>query len=151
MAIEEIAPGILQEWLYDDRIVAFTIQNISRSSIDAYIEASLQIIRTWPKDRDYLVINTGSPRIIITPYLHRRAEELGYMATKRGLRGKNALVTPNKAANYIARLILREKNPYSPQVTKRVFLDRQSALNWLYPGITPTNQQNVPGIFPPNM
>lgn len=126
---EELAPGIFQNWSQGRQLVIFTIANVTRESVDAYIHANLRVIYTWPPDQPFLLLQELAPGRPITPYLRRRSLELDHIADHMGMHGRFAVVIPCGMVHNTAQLILRSTS--ISNIERQAFATRQDALDWL--------------------
>ncbi len=131
--MEQFAPGMYMEWLYEGQVFAAKLESMSRESIGAYVDKNLEVIRKWPEDKLYLTLQDGShPVMGLSPYLQKRGQEIYDLLQERGLEGRIATIVPRTIAG---RIITRTFNLISrvlkKKVEQRIFTEREAALEWL--------------------
>jgi hypothetical protein len=127
----EVAPGVLVNWLCDHQIVIMCLCDLSRSSVDAYIETSLQIIDTWPRDKPYLALKVLQPNHIMSRYLRYRTNEIGHRILECGLWGRSAIVCPDDESADLIDMAIRTDEIEVPHMQRKIFSDQDQALDWL--------------------
>lgn len=132
---QEVGPGVYRCWLEDAQILMLRVTNTSRTSVDAYIAASIQAVEQWPQDKPYFALKELAPELTVTPYLYRRTYEVGYLVQERRLRGRTTLVASNRAAHHIIEMIIRADSAETPHMLRRSFTNRHAALTWLKEGL----------------
>jgi hypothetical protein len=130
-SMDEVAPGVLLEWLCDRQIVIMWLCDLSRSSVDAYIETSLEIIDTWPRDKPYLALKVLQPNQIMSRYLRYRTNEIGQRILKCGLEGRSAIVCPDDETADLIDMAVRTDEIEVPHMQRKTFSDQDQALDWL--------------------
>lgn len=129
--VEEVAPGLTLEWLYENRIVVFTLSSAERPTIDAYVEWNIAVMRGWPKARPYLTMQAATPDFTLTPYMSRRALLILNTFRELGLKGRNAVIIPHKRVAQILQLLIQARRGLVPNLKARAFYDRDQGLTWL--------------------
>jgi hypothetical protein len=126
--LEQVSPDLTRSWLMNRRIVVFRATTPTRNAVDAWIACVKQTMVDWPKEQPYLAMHDFSgPKISMTPYARKRAEELAPLNT--GSAGYAAIIL---APTYVAlaiRLFLRTQHQQGNE--NQVFFSRQEALEWL--------------------
>jgi hypothetical protein len=136
-SIEELAPGVTLEWLFDRQMVVLTLQTAAREAIDATLERIKHIMETWPADRPYIAMQDLSyPKLNMTPYARERIKEPQQWCPELG--GYIALVLPSTFVAQIVHLFLRTQKDDRREV--RGFMSRDKALAWLQSKIGQQNQ-----------
>jgi hypothetical protein len=128
MEFDEIAPGIYRGWLCQGRILVMRVTNVSRDSVDAYVEATIEELQNWPQDQIYLALKEMD--VAVTPYFHHQCEIIGDFVRGIRIKGRTALVTPEKRAFELVDATVRTDGAVY-QMERRVFQDRKSGLAWL--------------------
>ena len=138
--VEEIAPGLTREWMFDHQIVVFKISTIARPVVDAWIDLVKLTMENWPGNLPYLAIHDmTSDKVSLTPYARSRAEELIPLSAKAP--GYAAIVLPRSFVAQVIRLFMRTQRRQGNQ--NALFFTMPEALAWLTPKmrkLPPTNQ-----------
>ena len=73
--VEDLGAGIYRQWLYDGRIVSFTLTKTTREAIDIWFDGVKDALLHWPADKTYLAIHelVGSEVSLTPPYVRSRA------------------------------------------------------------------------------
>ena len=53
----EIASGITREWLFDGRVIVYTVSSVNLAAINRWSISAVQTLEAWPKDRPYLALH----------------------------------------------------------------------------------------------
>lgn len=132
-AIEILGAGVTRQWLYDYRIVTYTILDVTRELVDTWIEGAKQGSRVWKPDQTICILyDFGSARHLSrTPYLTSRLGELTKL--RSGSPTFSAIIL---ADTFFGKLVAQTTHFYFQSVTRvatkiEVFYNRQSGLNWL--------------------
>ena len=126
--IEVLAPGITFERTHDGQIFIFTLADITRASVDAWVAKIRELTGEWTNERPFLALTQVSGKYLtLTPYLRGRMEELSHWHPD--LWAYTAVVLPQSffmqlMAIFIPTLKLRKTQT-------RLFQTRQEALAWL--------------------
>ncbi|MBC7870944.1 MAG: hypothetical protein H7Y09_08905 [Chitinophagaceae bacterium] len=130
--IIEVAPGIHYQWLENYQIITFKMANNDKKAIDAYINANMDILNSWPKDRPYLTLQEGVEGFLMTPYLRQRSTEVIQIMNEHGLEGRIAAVTPSTLVAYVLQFLMRGTfHVHLNKVTTHLFTNREDAIAWL--------------------
>ncbi len=130
--IEQVAPGVLRQWLHNGNLICYEISDTSRPAIDAWINAARATANSWKFGQPVLSLYEFTDRKMqLTPYLQRRASELRVM--RPDLRVWAAIVLPNTltsqllghAVQMFLQVVLR------PNSYTQIFYSRAKALAWL--------------------
>ena len=127
---QQVSSGVCREWLYDGRIVVYTLANVHRSTIDNWFDAFKADILEWPSDQTFLVMHDlSSNRLDATPYARHRAHELSTLRPE--LHGKAAIVLPHTIAAAMIEVFVRVTQSKGTARVQRVFTSRDTAMAWL--------------------
>ena len=134
-SIEELGLGVTREWVNDHRIVVFTIADVSRAAVDAWMDAVTQTMNTWTADTIYIVHDyTPSKTSMLTPYMRARIQELYEFG--RDLRGHLAVVLPRTFITILMKAFLNKQERTG--ITVYVCFSREEALRELEKIMAPT-------------
>ncbi len=129
-SVEQIVPGVTLEWLTNGRIAYFNVTTVERVAVDAWLNCSLGIVKSWPAEVPYLAIHNVSGSAL-TPYTRERSAQTVAM-TPQYLHGRSAVVMPRTIFNQAIQLFVtinlaRQK----PNIQRRVFLDLDESIRWV--------------------
>lgn len=129
MTVTELVPGLTIEYLHDNQIAIYTLAEMTRSIVDAWIESCDQEMCNCANEgRPILIMqDLSNPRIAQTPYSRERGQAL--TAKYEALEGRIAFVLPPTTANQRIKLFLRRDAERNRE--RRAFRSRNEALNWL--------------------
>ena len=133
-AIEKICDGITREWLFDRQIVVYTMYDIRRASVDAWIDAVKHVVEDWRLDQPYLSLQDASRLLTLSPYARTHSKEAAELAIKRGLHGRSAVVLSNNLLSQVIRMFVQHELS-TGTLTRQVFLAKDEALRWLMDGM----------------
>ncbi len=138
--------GYNEEWFYDNRIVAYTLEYATVATLENWTMKAFDEIRNWPKNQPYLALHDLSQpgvgllymtatkydiyNIAITPGGKQRVEEIveHYPEWRLAL----AVVVSTSLSGQLAKLNMTFKQDVLGQRTKaKAFFGRESALTWL--------------------
>ena len=126
---EKLLPGLSRIVLDDGRIKIFIVEKMTRSVVDAWIDACDTEMKTCLASGQPLRIvqDLSGPEVTQTPYSRARGQELTDAYPELG--GRIAFVLPDTLANQRIRLfVLRQPHQYRQ---RRVFFDRDEAIAWV--------------------
>lgn len=131
--VDHLHPKVRREWLHNRHIVIYTVFDVSRTVVDVWAEAVIDLMEKWPPDRAYLAIYDVSNIPSLTPYARKRAEDIARVAANLAhIDGAYAVVLKRNFLSMIIRLfVLRDLPGQNPKFKRRVFFDRDEALAWL--------------------
>lgn len=122
--------GAKLEWLCDDRIAAFCLENTSPAVVDAWYETSREVIQNWPETRPYLILERFT-NLGLTPYNRQRAEELATIIPDH-MNGRVAVVISRGVLGYGIRMFGANRlKALIPNITFEFFFEEAKALEWL--------------------
>jgi hypothetical protein len=128
-ADQEIAPGIILEWRYEQQIAIFVFRTASRPSIDRWFEVTDIIMRDWDSSRPFLVLydTSGVP---LTPYIREKSRKLA--ENHPHLKGRTAVrVEKTFMARIVQFFLERELKRKQHARQRRLFFALDEALDWL--------------------
>ncbi len=127
--VEQLSPGLTREWLCDRRIVVYTVTDVRRESVDAWVDTFKTDTMNWPANQPMLVIHDfTAPGAVASPYARARAQEIVEVCPE--VKGRAALVLSPSVFNSLIHLFLNRQNASTPRVRK-TFMSREQALAWL--------------------
>lgn len=122
--------GVKLEWLCDGRIAAFYLENTSPEAVDAWYEASREVIQNWPETKPYLILERFTD-LGLTPYNRQRAEELATLIPDH-MDGRVAVVISRGVLGYGIRMFGANRlKALIPNITFEFFFEETKALEWL--------------------
>ena len=127
--VEELSSGLTREWLYDGQIVVYTVKDVRRETIDAWLETFTTDIMNWPADGIFRVVHDLSIAGGITPYGRTRGQEM--FNTCPEVLTWAALVLPDTFVNDLIRIFLRTQSTHTESRVRECFTTREDALKWL--------------------
>ena len=131
--VELLAPGVTRQWLYNHRIVAYVISDISRPAIDAWIGGIHQAAKTWQSGQTSCSLYDFSAKRVVafTPYLRARLTEVSQLRPE--LTTRVAVVLPDtrigQLLSQMTHLFLKSQPRINTQAD--VFFSRDDAICWL--------------------
>jgi hypothetical protein len=127
-AAQQIAPEISMRWYHDNRIVAFTIRTVARSSWEAWQKSMMDLKRDWPADRPFLNLQDNVyDKVASTPSIREFAVQVGRFRPE--IVQYNAIILPK---NFVAQFVeMSTRIHKDPNVTNRVFATVEEGLAWL--------------------
>lgn len=128
-----IVEGLYINFIADGKIMICTIESLSRTIVDAWIEqCDQEMQRCVAENRPILVLQDLSQSSEAqTPYSKERGQALADAYPE--LDGRTAFVLPDTPDNQRIRLFVR-RQPHQYR-ERRIFFTRQEALDWLKQGL----------------
>lgn len=125
---EEVAPGLYRAWLEDQRIVLFTVETLTRQTMDQWVAAVWDVIDHWTADTPYLGLHVvRSFPAGFTPYIRQRVRET--FSRNNDVPGRTAVVLPRSLVLDLVQLFFRFQKRGTRQW--RIFYRYEDALAWL--------------------
>jgi hypothetical protein len=125
-SVEEIAPGIICEWLHNRAIAAYVVRNVARTSVDAWLRHIKKRMMDWPLNRPYLVLqDLCDPNVGPTPYVRERTQEIGTWRPE--LSTHVALILPRTFQGQLIQFFVQARR----DPVARIFFSRTEGLAWL--------------------
>lgn len=127
---EVVAPGVFRHWLHNGGIVVFTLQNVSRETLDAWAKATKECVEQWPVDRPFLNVHNFQPvpNMSFTPYLRQKSGELVQLEPHKV--GRTAIVIPKTFIFRAVALFLNRTNTRITVRQRRMFFLETEAVAW---------------------
>ena len=126
--IEQLSAGVTLERLHDGQIFVFTITDVSRPTLDTWVDTIKRLTADSPEDRKYFALNHFEGKNVnLTPYLRAKIKELTDWRPAQG--GYIAAVLPKTFFAQLMTLFLPAMNRSNMQ--SRLFFTRGEALAWL--------------------
>jgi len=149
--MEKVAAGISREWYFDRRVAVYTAQSLNPHSLIDWSKAVVESLASWPTNADYIAIHdlsgTGmslqflmlTSYNILNPWLTLNSEQhiRDWMAKHPHLNIHLGVVVSGSLSGQITRRraqtsVLEHERVVSRLFldVSRLFLDRDSALDW---------------------
>jgi hypothetical protein len=125
----DTSQGVAGEWLHDGKIGLFTFSVMTQASLDAW----KQIFANWQKSLEspepvYILFDVTS-LFTTSPQLWVSSLRIAYGI--QHLRGATAFVIADSPMAQLASLLVKQVNLRSTKRQRRLFSDRQTAIEWL--------------------
>ena len=135
--VQEISPSLSIEWLLNRQIVLVTLKDMSRGTVNLWVDSVSPIMRDWPRSQSFrLIYNAADPRVALTPYLRTKLAEFNQFSG--GLEGRVALILAKSFVGQMTQLFLRTQR--HPGIETRIFFSYDEAFAWVSANIeTPTH------------
>lgn len=123
-------PNVHIEWLYNRRLVIFTLDSGANAVVDDWAEMTRQVLVNWDKSKpiyvmhDYLRI-----RLLTMRYILQKAQQLADLELTKTTKGYLAIVVKNNIFAEMTNLFIRGQSGTKPEI--RLFSTREQGLNWL--------------------
>src|SRR5574341_441486 len=84
--------NVTVEWMHDKRIVVYKFKDISRATLDAWLEKTRAIFNEWDNTYPFLCLMDFSDvnLLTVTPYLNKKSHEASAM--RPDLSGRTAVL-----------------------------------------------------------
>ncbi len=126
--IEQLSAGVTLERLHDGQILVFTITDVSRATLDTWVNTIKSITASHPAGQKYFALNHFEGKnVSLTPYLRAKIQELAAWRPTQG--GYIAAVLPKTFFAQLMTLFLPAMNRNNIQ--SRLFFTRDEGLGWL--------------------
>jgi hypothetical protein len=131
--IEKITPKLSLQWLHQDQLVLYQVQDTTLATVDALIESQIAVIRAWPQAKPFrMVQDLSAPAVVLSPYFRQRLDEVADAFRERNLSGYSAVILPDSVVYRVyttfGRMVSRRAGPGMKQA---YFMDKQEALAWI--------------------
>ena len=134
--IEQICPGVTRMWLHKGQIVCYSVTTVARPAVDAWMQATHDLIHAWPREQIYLSVHDIS-EATLTPYIRNRTSITNKLMPK-DLKGRSAVIVPRTFINQMIRLfVANELGRQNKSIQRDVFFRFEEAIEWLVRGIEP--------------
>lgn len=142
--METFYPGISREWVSDDRVVVYTLHSPKMATLDAWCEAALSTLESWPKDKPYRAVHDISQSglgLLYCAAVENDIFNIGVLPRARkqvsALLEANpnwpivlSLVVSGSLTGHLAKILYRQSN-LEAQIQAKTFFYRDMALNWV--------------------
>ncbi|MCB9435930.1 MAG: hypothetical protein H6673_02935 [Anaerolineales bacterium] len=128
-AIQVLGAGITCETLEDGCVTIFTLTDMTRITVDIWVDACDTLMRTAVDTHTpvRIIQDLSHPNVTQTPYSQERGQALQDAYPE--LQGRIAVILPNNHASHRIRLFFKRQNNRYRQ--RDVFFTREAALEWL--------------------
>lgn len=144
-SVEDIAFGITREWLFEKRIVVYSVTLMNITTIRIWSNEVLSSLENWSKARPYLALHDLSqPGIGLSYMVLARAYLLNPAITPQGsaqlqhilseypdFRVCLAVVLSKEYADLFPPEKVKPLTAHDPRINTALFFERSEALNWL--------------------
>lgn len=122
---------ITRERLYDGQIIAYTIPDTSRKTIDAWGNSVLEGIRRKHAGRLIYALHDFSSHLnVLTPHVYQWQDRLTHVTGNAP--GYVAIILPRTTFARVAKLLIAARPPtLNPNLKIEIFYTRDEALAWL--------------------
>ncbi len=132
--IEQIYPGVTRMWVHKGQIVCYSLTTVARPAVDAWMQATHDLVHAWPREQIYLSVHDIS-EATLTPYIRNRTSTINKLMPK-DLKGRSAVIVPRTFINQMIRLfVANELGRQNTSVQRDVFFRFEEAIEWLVQGI----------------
>mgnify|MGYP001273057731 CR=1 FL=1 len=142
--MEKVAAGISREWYFDRRVAVYTAQSLNPHTLIDWSKAVVEALASWPTTSDYIAIHdlsgTGmslqflmlTGYNIMNPWLTFSSEQYmrEWMAKHPHLNIHLGVVVSGSLSGQITRRRAQTSALENDRIVSRLFLDRESALDW---------------------
>ncbi|MEO8391848.1 MAG: hypothetical protein ABI700_02545 [Chloroflexota bacterium] len=142
--MEEIFPGLTREWIYNERVVSYTLFSPQKSALLAWSESVLNTLEIWPREKPYLAIHDISQsgiglfycaavkndifNIGVIPEAHKRVNEILVNAAEWQM--SLALVVSGSLSGQLSKLLFNGHSEKQHFHSKAFFFS-DMAQSWL--------------------
>jgi hypothetical protein len=131
--VEQLSSGVTREWLFDRKIVVYTVLDPRRETVDTWMNAFEADLMSWPADRPFLEIyDLSTPLAALTPYVLARAQKMVFVRPE--VKGRCAIILPGHFVNQLVRIFLdrQEKRISNVPRVRKLVANRELAIAWLF-------------------
>jgi hypothetical protein len=142
--MEEIFPGLTREWLFNERVVSYTLYSPQKAALLAWSESVLTTLERWPREKPYLAIHDISQsgiglfycaavkndifNIGVIPEARQRVDEI--LTNDPEWHLSLALVVSGSLSGQLSKLLFNESSK-KQQFHSKAFFFSDMAQNWL--------------------
>lgn len=142
--MEEIFPGLTREWLFDNRVVSYTLYSPQKAALLAWSESAIYTLETWSHEKPYLAVHDISQsgvglfycaankndifNIGVIPEARKKVNEI--LESDPEWQVSLALVVSGSLSGQLSKLLLKE-NSENRRLHTKAFFFSDSAQNWL--------------------
>jgi hypothetical protein len=134
---ETLTPSLTKQTYHEGKIVAFTITDMHRATIDDWSKAATRALEDWPTALPFLSLQDFSTidNFSFSPYIRQKSEEM--VTPRPDIRGRTAIVLKKSfGARLVQVFLLAKKNKLRQ---RQLFFSREEALKWLAEWLDPAN------------
>lgn len=130
--IEQLEVGVTKHWNKDRTVVTFTMSDVSRKAVDAYISGNLEVLGNWDKTKTLFTIqDISNPNISLTPYLKSRLDEITNFIKTNEVNVCTAIVMENNFTGQVMRAFGRLFTVNARYLNQVYFTDLTQATGWI--------------------
>ncbi len=127
-----IAPNLTLEWLHDEQVASFVLSSLSKQNVDAYVDTVIDLLKTYPEDRIFLILLDVTHINRLNAYFKNRLEDINAVLHETGRENRAAIVIPRGLAASLFLLFSHTFVPSLPSSTVcSLFQEQDKALQWL--------------------
>lgn len=131
--VEQLADGVIREWIDNQRIFVVRLNDTEPSNIDVYIDSHIMLVKNWPQGKVYANIqDISNPKVSLTPYFRKRLGDLERTFKEVNRDGYSAVVLPN---TFMFRIFAAFGKYFTARINTgldmRYFNKYDDALNWI--------------------
>jgi hypothetical protein len=132
VTLEDLGSNVTQHWNNNKTIVTFKMSDSKRSSVDAYIEGNLDVLKTWDKSKPlYTIQDIANPAVTLTPYLKQRLNEITDYVKSNQITVRSAIVMENNFTGQVMRAFGRLFTINARYLKQLYFTDMSKAQEWI--------------------
>lgn len=129
---EQAIDSVTHHWDTDLGAVLFEMSDTTRSSVDAYIESNLEILRTWDNTKTlYTIQDISNEAVALTPYLKARLGEVTAYINSNKIQVCTAIVMGNDFTGQVMRIFGRLFTLNARYLKQVYFTDMPAARSWI--------------------
>jgi hypothetical protein len=126
----ESLPGLTVERLHDNRIVVFTVHDMSPGTVELWANNVIEVTESRQAKDIYYVHDASHVPFAMTPHFRRHSERV--TAAHPNAKGFVGIVLRQSLLLTVTRIIIENLVRRSqPGITSRIFFDRAQAVIWL--------------------
>lgn len=124
-----LGANVFREIIFDDYVTIFTLTNMTRDTVDIWIEACDLLMSEAVQQNHpiFIIQDLSHPDVTQTPYSQARGQAL--VDAHPNLKGYIAYVLQENADSQRIRLFVKRQNNHFRQ--REVFFSREDALTWI--------------------
>lgn len=139
--VHSLDPHLTIEWLYDGAIANLVLTDNNRKSVDMFIDTTIQILKTAPKDQKLLFLLDVSALSGTTMHLKTRLKDIRKSLQDEQKFVRAAVVIPSGGLGLTLFLLLKQvvSSRLSADVGDELFQSREKGLQWLLDALSKDN------------
>jgi hypothetical protein len=129
----KLADGLTMEWLDEGRILVLTLEYVTRTAVDTYVEACKRLLKD-PKIIENpvcVVQDISAHNVSLTPYFRKSLDEISDFIQHKHIHGYSAVVLRRGFMERIMRYFGNNLQRKTPSFPSHYFFDRSEAIDWL--------------------